>query len=218
MCVALSLSLILSLRGRVKERLMRVCVCGGAGQMAGMHLYMKYTQPLFIQGIMPLKALYDSKVLPLSSPSPAGGTPLTHSPPPLYPPPPRSSRSTSSTSPQRATSSAPSRRPRASLPPPPRARATTRRTPRRWRSRPRSRRRRPSEEGAMCMRVGGGRLDAGGEVGGREGSVAVVAVPRERTWGRVGTTAVCRSLGSAVCSVCLVAGSWHVREVDVPLC
>ncbi|GAA5895530.1 hypothetical protein JCM8208_005257 [Rhodotorula glutinis] len=31
--------------------------------MAGMHLYMKYTQPLFIQGIMPLKALYDSKIL-----------------------------------------------------------------------------------------------------------------------------------------------------------
>lgn len=35
--------------------------------MAGMHLYMKYTQPLFIQGIMPLKALYDSKVRPLLS-------------------------------------------------------------------------------------------------------------------------------------------------------
>lgn len=30
--------------------------------MAFMHLYMKYTQPLFIQGIMPLKSLYDSKV------------------------------------------------------------------------------------------------------------------------------------------------------------
>lgn len=27
-----------------------------------MHLYMKYTQPLFIQGIMPLKSLFDSKV------------------------------------------------------------------------------------------------------------------------------------------------------------
>ncbi|GJN94037.1 hypothetical protein Rhopal_007100-T1 [Rhodotorula paludigena] len=31
--------------------------------MAFMHLYMKYTQPLFIQGIMPLKSLYDSKIL-----------------------------------------------------------------------------------------------------------------------------------------------------------
>lgn len=29
-----------------------------------MHLYMKYTQPLFIQGIMPLKSLFDSKVRP----------------------------------------------------------------------------------------------------------------------------------------------------------
>lgn len=27
-----------------------------------MHGYMKYTQPLFIQGIMPIKSLYDSKV------------------------------------------------------------------------------------------------------------------------------------------------------------
>ncbi|GAA6052807.1 hypothetical protein JCM3770_006262 [Rhodotorula araucariae] len=31
--------------------------------MGFMHLYMKYTQPLFIQGIMPIKALYDSKIL-----------------------------------------------------------------------------------------------------------------------------------------------------------
>lgn len=31
--------------------------------MGFMHLYMKYTQPLFIQGILPLKGLYDSKVL-----------------------------------------------------------------------------------------------------------------------------------------------------------
>lgn len=33
-----------------------------ASQMAFMHLYMKYTQPLFIQGIMPLKSLFDAKV------------------------------------------------------------------------------------------------------------------------------------------------------------
>lgn len=33
--------------------------------MGFMHVYMKYTQPLFIQGILPLKGLYDSKVLPL---------------------------------------------------------------------------------------------------------------------------------------------------------
>ena len=32
-------------------------------QMGFMHLYMKYTQPLFIQGILPLKGLYDSKIL-----------------------------------------------------------------------------------------------------------------------------------------------------------
>lgn len=30
--------------------------------MGFMHGYMKYTQPLFIQGIMPIKSLYDSKV------------------------------------------------------------------------------------------------------------------------------------------------------------
>jgi len=49
---------------RACTRLIRSC---GRAQMAGMHLYMKYTQPLFIQGIMPLKALYDSKVRPLLS-------------------------------------------------------------------------------------------------------------------------------------------------------
>ncbi|GAA6039539.1 hypothetical protein JCM8097_008377 [Rhodosporidiobolus ruineniae] len=31
--------------------------------MCFMHLYMKYTQPLFIQGIMPLKSMFDSKIL-----------------------------------------------------------------------------------------------------------------------------------------------------------
>ncbi|BGP20359.1 hypothetical protein JCM10213_002333 [Rhodosporidiobolus nylandii] len=31
--------------------------------MCFMHLYMQYTQPLFIQGITPLKSLYDSKIL-----------------------------------------------------------------------------------------------------------------------------------------------------------
>lgn len=31
-------------------------------QMAFMHGYMKYTQPLFIQAIMALKGIYDSKV------------------------------------------------------------------------------------------------------------------------------------------------------------
>ncbi|GAA5960975.1 hypothetical protein JCM8115_002642 [Rhodotorula mucilaginosa] len=31
--------------------------------MGFMHGYMKYTQPLFIQGIMPIKSLYDSKIL-----------------------------------------------------------------------------------------------------------------------------------------------------------
>jgi len=30
--------------------------------MGFMHLYMKYTQPLFIQSILPVKGLYDSKV------------------------------------------------------------------------------------------------------------------------------------------------------------
>ncbi|GAA5912921.1 Snd3p [Sporobolomyces salmoneus] len=35
----------------------------GCAFMAFMHLYMKYTQPLFIQGIMPLKSLFDSKIL-----------------------------------------------------------------------------------------------------------------------------------------------------------
>ncbi|GAA5894969.1 hypothetical protein JCM5296_000928 [Sporobolomyces johnsonii] len=35
----------------------------GCAFMCFMHLYMKYTQPLFIQGIMPLKSLYDSKIL-----------------------------------------------------------------------------------------------------------------------------------------------------------
>ncbi|GAA5991989.1 hypothetical protein JCM11641_005336 [Rhodosporidiobolus odoratus] len=35
----------------------------GCGFMVFMHLYMKYTQPLFIQGIMPLKAIYDSKIV-----------------------------------------------------------------------------------------------------------------------------------------------------------
>ncbi|GAA5820472.1 hypothetical protein JCM10212_000719 [Sporobolomyces blumeae] len=35
----------------------------GCAFMAFMHLYMKYTQPLFIQGIMPLKSLYDNKIL-----------------------------------------------------------------------------------------------------------------------------------------------------------
>lgn len=36
-------------------------------QMGVMHLYMKYTQPLFMQGILPLKALYESKVRPFAS-------------------------------------------------------------------------------------------------------------------------------------------------------
>ncbi|GAA6017852.1 hypothetical protein JCM10207_003475 [Rhodosporidiobolus poonsookiae] len=35
----------------------------GCAFMAFMHLYMKYTQPLFIQGVMPLKSLYDAKIL-----------------------------------------------------------------------------------------------------------------------------------------------------------
>ncbi|GAA5827182.1 hypothetical protein JCM5353_001019 [Sporobolomyces roseus] len=35
----------------------------GCAFMAFMHLYMKYTQPLFIQGIMPLKSLFDAKIL-----------------------------------------------------------------------------------------------------------------------------------------------------------
>ncbi|KAK4700201.1 hypothetical protein P7C70_g6046, partial [Phenoliferia sp. Uapishka_3] len=35
----------------------------GVAIMAAMHLYMKYTQPLFMQGILPLKSLYESKVL-----------------------------------------------------------------------------------------------------------------------------------------------------------
>lgn len=39
--------------------------------MAFMHLYMKYTQPLFIQGIMPLKSLFDSKVSASASSLPA---------------------------------------------------------------------------------------------------------------------------------------------------
>lgn len=30
--------------------------------MCFMHLYLKYTQPLFIQSIMPLKSLYESQV------------------------------------------------------------------------------------------------------------------------------------------------------------
>ena len=33
---------------------------GDSEQMGFMHGYMKYTQPLFIQGIMPIKSLYDS--------------------------------------------------------------------------------------------------------------------------------------------------------------
>ncbi|POY74896.1 hypothetical protein BMF94_1872 [Rhodotorula taiwanensis] len=35
----------------------------GVAFMGFMHGYMKYTQPLFIQGIMPIKSLYDSKIL-----------------------------------------------------------------------------------------------------------------------------------------------------------
>ncbi|KAL8276785.1 hypothetical protein RQP46_010841 [Phenoliferia psychrophenolica] len=35
----------------------------GIAIMGVMHLYMKYTQPLFMQGILPIKALYESKVL-----------------------------------------------------------------------------------------------------------------------------------------------------------
>ena len=31
--------------------------------MAFLHLYMKFTQPLFIQGLMGLKALYDAKLV-----------------------------------------------------------------------------------------------------------------------------------------------------------
>lgn len=34
----------------------------GIAIMAFMHFYMKYTQPLFIQSILPVKGLYDSKV------------------------------------------------------------------------------------------------------------------------------------------------------------
>ncbi|GAA5884175.1 hypothetical protein JCM3774_005406 [Rhodotorula dairenensis] len=40
--------------------------------MGFMHGYMKYTQPLFIQGIMPIKSLYDSKVRSPSRPSAVG--------------------------------------------------------------------------------------------------------------------------------------------------
>lgn len=35
----------------------------GVAMMGFMHLYMKYTQPLFIQSLMGLKNLYDAKLL-----------------------------------------------------------------------------------------------------------------------------------------------------------
>ncbi len=38
--------------------------------MGFMHLYMKYTQPLFIQSILPVKGLYDSKVSHTADPMP----------------------------------------------------------------------------------------------------------------------------------------------------
>lgn len=38
-------------------------------QMVFMHFYLKYTQPLFIQSILPIKSLYESQVNPASLPS-----------------------------------------------------------------------------------------------------------------------------------------------------
>jgi len=35
----------------------------GVAMMAFMHLYMKYTQPLVLQSIMPLKAVYENKIV-----------------------------------------------------------------------------------------------------------------------------------------------------------
>lgn len=35
----------------------------GIAMMAFMHLYLKYTQPLFIQALMTLKNLYDAKLV-----------------------------------------------------------------------------------------------------------------------------------------------------------
>jgi hypothetical protein len=35
----------------------------GVAMMAFMHFYMKFTQPLFIQSLMGLKGLYDSKII-----------------------------------------------------------------------------------------------------------------------------------------------------------
>ncbi|KAH8917180.1 inorganic phosphate transporter [Atractiella rhizophila] len=35
----------------------------GCAMMGFLHLYMKYTQPLFLQSIMPLKGLYDAKII-----------------------------------------------------------------------------------------------------------------------------------------------------------
>jgi len=37
----------------------------GVGMMLFLHLYLKYTQPLFIQALMGLKSLYDSKIVAL---------------------------------------------------------------------------------------------------------------------------------------------------------
>lgn len=47
--------------------------------MGFMHLYMKYTQPLFIQSILPVKGLYDSKVT--INPTPLGLHYVGHQPP-----------------------------------------------------------------------------------------------------------------------------------------
>lgn len=37
----------------------------GCGMMLFLHLYLKYTQPLFIQALMGIKSLYDSKIVAL---------------------------------------------------------------------------------------------------------------------------------------------------------
>lgn len=82
--------------------------------MVFMHGYMKYTQPLFIQAIMALKGIYDSKVSLhwLHQPNPLLTSPSGET---------RSSRSTSSASPLLTTSSVPSSLPLDSWPlhPPP---------------------------------------------------------------------------------------------------
>lgn len=52
-------------------------------KMGFMHLYLKYTQPLFIQSILPLKGLYESQVSPSRSLRP--WLYLTYNPPPGRP-------------------------------------------------------------------------------------------------------------------------------------